>query len=535
MKKQFLAGLMTIAMAASMLAGCGGTVVEEAPPSEAAQSSAAAGETAAGTETASGSTFTYAIAGDTGNTLNPLTADDRYGLMVCKVIYAPLYYINLDGTVEYVLAESMEASEDGMTWTLKLKPDMKWSDGEAITADDVIFTINAQNENSPLLYVNNEPVAMEKVDDLTVDFKLPTPSASIFELLSAEMWMLPQHYYEPKGSFDVNMLEETPVCGGPYMLDKYETGQYLQFKKNPNYVLGEASIDTVIYRVIQNEDTATLALQNGEVDAWMASTPQQLIPYENNESFDIYNYTEGRVAYMAMNPTSPNMQDVDYRRGILYALNKSEIMQAAYSDPEFYDLCNTFLPPVNEYYDDTNVEKYDQDVEKAKELTAGGPTNLNFMYLASDMMQERMALTIQAELGAIGINVELNGVESAAWTAAYNDKENDTFDLYLGGYIMGIDPNLYAPLFSGKMDSNFRFSRPDIDELWIQADQVTDVEARKPLYAEIQKLLQEEAIFYPLGSNKRTLVTNSRVGNVEEAGLVPIYSIKDLSKLTVTE
>ena len=66
-------------------------------------------------------------------------------------------------------------------------------------------------------------------------------------------------------------------------------------------------------------------------------------------------------------------------------------------------------------------------------------------------------------------------------------------------------------------------------------DRVTDVEARKPLYAEIQKLLQEEAIFYPLGSNKRTLVTNSRVGNVEEAGLVPIYSIKDLSKLTVTE
>ena len=102
MKKQFLAGLMTIAMAASMLAGCGGTVVEEAPPSEAAQSSAAAdsGEQAADTASGSGSTFTYAIAGDTGNTLNPLTADDRYGLMVCKVIYAPLYYINLDGTVE---------------------------------------------------------------------------------------------------------------------------------------------------------------------------------------------------------------------------------------------------------------------------------------------------------------------------------------------------------------------------------------------------------------------------------------------------
>ena len=533
MKKTFLAGLMAMTMAASLLSACGGAVVEEAPPSEAAATTA--GNTAeGGTDSApSGSTFTYAIAGDTGNTLNPLTADDRYGLMTCKVIYSPLYYINLDGTVDYILAESMEANEDGTVWTLKLKPDLKWSDGEALTADDVIFTIDAQNENSALLYVNNEPVTMEKVDDLTVAFHLPTPSASIFELLSAEMWMLPQHYFEPKGTFDVNMLEESPVCSGPYVLEKYETGQYLQFQKNPNYVLGEASIDSVVYRVVQNEDTATLALQNGEVDAWMASTPQQLLPYENNDSFKIYHYSEGRVAYMAMNPTSEKMQDADYRKGILYALDKNEIMQAAYTDPSFYELTNTFLPPVNEYYDDTSVELYTKDLEKAKELTAGGPTDINIMYLASDTMQERMALTIQASLKEIGINVELNGVESAAWSAAYLDKENDTFDLFLGGYIMGIDPNLYAPLFSSEVDSSFRFSRPDSDELWIQADQAADSADRTALYAEIQKLIQDEAIFYPLGSNNRALVAAAKVGNVEEAGLVPIYSIKDLSKLTL--
>ena len=80
-----------------------------------------------------------------------------------------------------------------------------------------------------------------------------------------------------------------------------------------------------------------------------------------------------------------------------------------------------------------------------------------------------------------------------------------------------------------------KYFTDDIDELWVEADQITDTEARKPLYSQIQAMLQEDAIFYPLGSNMRTLVTNARVGNVEEAGLVPIYSIKDLSKLTISE
>ena len=535
MKKRVFAGVLAMSMAASLLAGCGGAVVEEAPAES--QSSAAAasegGESAAADSTAAASgtsgIFTYAIGGDTGNTLNPLTADDRYGLMTCKALYAPLYYIHLDGTVDYILAESMTANEDGTVWTLKLKDGLKWSDGEPLTADDVVFTINAQNENSAALYVNNEPIKAEKVDDLTVTFTLPVPSASVFELLSAEIFMLPKHYFEPKGTFDVNMLEEKPVCNGPYMLDEYMTGQYLKFKKNPNYVMGEANIDTVVYRVVEKSDTATLALQNGEIDAWIA-TPDQLTPYENNDNFNIYNYSEGRVAYMSLNTASEKMQDKSYREGIFYALDRNEIMLASYTDPSFFDLTYTFLPPISEYYTE-DVNKYEQDVEKAKELTADGAKDLTVCYVASDDVQERQALTIQASLKAIGINLELNGVDSAAWTKAYLDKESGEYDMFLGGYIMGIDPNAYATLFSQDKDNNLRFHNADIDKLWIEGDQTQDTAKRKEIYTEIQKMIQDEAIFYPFGSNKRSLVTSAKVGNVEEAGLVPIYTFADLSKL----
>ena len=544
MRKHAWKALAAMCLAASLLGGCGGAVVEEAPATTAASESTettAAGTTdtaasteAAGTSASAGGTFTYAIGGDTGNTLNPLTADDRYGLMASKMLYAPLYFINLDGSVDYILAESMESNEDGTVWTCKLKPDLKWSDGEPLTADDVVFTINAHHENNPSLYVNGEPILAEATDETTVTFTLPAPSASAFELLSAELFILPQHFFEPKGTFDVNMLEETPVGAGPYVLDEYMTGQYLSFSKNPNYVLGEANIDNIVYRVIEKDDTATLALQSGEVDAWVASAAEQMLPYQNNENFNIYNYYEGRVAYMMLNSVSENMKDMDYRKGIMHALDRNEIMMAAYSDPELYQLDYTFLPPINEYYTE-DVEKYEQDLELAKELTAGGPTELTLLYNVADGVQERMALAIQASLKEIGINVTLNGMEFAAYFNSYMDTTDGSFDLFLNGYVMGIDPNAYSSLFSTEKENYTRCSNTEIDALWTEADMVTDTEARKPLYAEIQKKIQDEAIFYPIGSNYKTLIVNSRIGNVEEAGLVPIYSIKDASKLTINE
>ena len=541
MKKNALKTMLTMGLAASLLAGCGGTVVEEAPPSEAASAAegtaaGASGEGAAPTQGASAeNTFTYAIAGDTGNTLNPLTADDRYGLMASKMLYTPLYFINLDGSVDYILAESMESNEDGTVWTCKLKPDLKWSDGEPITADDVVFTINANNDFSSSLAINGELIQAEKVDDLTVNFNLPSPSASVFELLSAELFILPQHFFEPKGTFDVNMLEETPVGSGPYVLEEYMTGQYLKFKANPNYPLGTANIENVVYRVIEKDDTATLALQSGEVDAWIASSAEQMLPYQDNENFNIYNYSEGRVAYMLLNSVSENMQDQDYRKGIMYALDRNEIMTAAYTDPDLYQIGYTFLPPINEYYDDSQVEKYERDLDKAKELTAGGPTELSLLYNVTDGVQERMALAIQASLKEIGINVTLDGREYAAYNKSYMDVTDGSFDLFLNGYVMGIDPNAYKSLFSSETEDYLRCHSEAADALWTEADLVTDTEARKPLYAELQKLIQDEAVFYPLGSNLKTLVVSSRIGGVEDAGLVPIYSIKDASKLTINQ
>ena len=201
MKKKVLSALLCAAMAVSMLAGCGGSKLD----------SKEADKSATESTKAASDTFTFAIGGDTGNTLNPITADDRWGLMTCHMVYSPAYYIYQDGTMDWILAESMDASEDGKVYTMKLKEGLKWSDGEPLTADDIVFTFNSINDMKQNLYVGGEPIKVEKVDDTTVTFTLAEPSASVVDLLSAETFILPKHIFEGKGSFDVNMLEDKVV------------------------------------------------------------------------------------------------------------------------------------------------------------------------------------------------------------------------------------------------------------------------------------------------------------------------------------
>lgn len=325
------------------------------------------------------------------------------------------------------------------------------------------------------------------------------------------------------------MLEEEVVGAGPYVLEEYQTGQYLKFTKNPNYANGEANVETIVFKIIESNDTATLALQNGEIDIWVGS-PDMLEPYTDNAAFNITNYSEGRVAYMRVNPNT--ITDKDQRSAILYAVDREEIMTAAYTDPSFYELGYSFLPYTNAYYTE-DVEKWDQDVEKAKELIEGCKTDLKLCYVGEDAVQTNMALVIQAELKEIGISLELCGMNQAAYMEAAYDTTNTDYDMFLGGYVMGIDPDMYSSLFMTSKRNMMFYDNEEIDQLFIDGNATLDEEERASIYTEIQKKVSEEAIFYPFGTNLRTLVSNARVGGMEEAQFAAIYTFGDYSKLTL--
>lgn len=548
--KKLLALTLSMGLAAGSLAACGGKdpVVETEPQQT---TSAAAGgenggvaETSAegesqGTEGASagGSTFTYAIGGDPGANVNVITTGDRFGLMTIKMVYSPLCMYNADG-INWFLAESVDTSDDNMTYTFHLRDDVVWSDGEPFNADDVVFTYEAMEDPnnagwaySQLVY-DQGATKIEKIDDYTVAFTLPFASAGSLEML-CNIFIMPEHLYKDVTDFENNDINTKPVGTGPYVMAEYSPGSHVKFEANDTYFLGRPDIDTFVFQIVENSNTAMMAIQSGEIDAWVA-TPAEVAQMDlEGNNLTTYAYSEGRVAYMAINVKQ--IPDEKVRKAIFYALNTKDINDAVYLSEDNYLTPTSFLPPISQFYTE-NVETYETDVDKAKELLkeAGAEgLKVTLTYSGSDSAQTTQATLIQQQLAQAGITCELNGMDSTAMFAQLDEPDND-IQMFLNGYIMGIDPDTFYPLFA--VDGVYNRSRheyAELDELFKRGRETMDADERFAIYEELQQVLQEKAFFYPLASNNRLLVVNKRVGGVDEAGLVPVYTFEDTSKLTL--
>lgn len=486
---------------------------------------------------AGGSTFTYAIGGDPGANVNVITTGDRFGLMTIKMVYSPLCMYNADG-INWFLAESVDTSDDNMTYTFHLRDDVVWSDGEPFNADDVVFTYEAMEDPnnagwaySQLVY-DQGATKIEKIDDYTVAFTLPFASAGSLEML-CNIFIMPEHLYKDVTDFENNDINTKPVGTGPYVMAEYSPGSHVKFEANDTYFLGRPDIDTFVFQIVENSNTAMMAIQSGEIDAWVA-TPAEVAQMDlEGNNLTTYAYSEGRVAYMAINVKQ--IPDEKVRKAIFYALNTKDINDAVYLSEDNYLTPTSFLPPISQFYTE-NVETYETDVDKAKELLkeAGAEgLKVTLTYSGSDSAQTTQATLIQQQLAQAGITCELNGMDSTAMFAQLDEPDND-IQMFLNGYIMGIDPDTFYPLFA--VDGVYNRSRheyAELDELFKRGRETMDADERFAIYEELQQVLQEKAFFYPLASNNRLLVVNKRVGGVDEAGLVPVYTFEDTSKLTL--
>ncbi len=467
-------------------------------------------------------TFTYSVFSDLGTTLNFFTADSREAMTFVKLIDTPLFSMLPDGSLHFYMAESFETT-DGITYTCKLNPNAKWSDGEVLDADDVVFTFTQYAEKFDAENGTFKTAEIKKVDATTVEFVLANASASFAEDV-AGIYLLPQHVFEGKENFDYDLTSDTVVGCGAYMFDTYANGEYIKAVTNPNYALEAAKIPNVVFRVIAEDPVAIAALKNGEVDAWVGLASL----LEGLEDFTVTPYSEGRVAYVRLNRVSDNMQNADYRKGVLKALNKEEILAAAYGSLDYATPSYSFLPKTNGFYTE-DLEKFEQDLEASKSLIAGGATKLSLCHVA-EPAQTAQAQVIQAQLKQIGIEVELCGVEQPAYMATAYDNEDKTYDMYLGGYIMTIDPAGYAGMFTtGNM---INYANPEIDALFAASKVETDSAKRAEMFTELQQMVASEALFYPFGTNLRIFVTNPALQGMEDdAKFVPIYTFDDFSKL----
>ena len=521
MKKRMLSGFLCALMVISLATGC-------QSKSETAKKSAAPVKK---------DVFTIAVSSDPGNNLNVLNTDSRAAYMAIKLVYSPLYIVTAKGT-EFYLADSMKSSADGLTYTMKLKDGVKWSDGQAFTADDVIFTLEKLQDpksgsiNSDALKINGKPFKMTEPDHTTVVFTLPAASSSFEEMLSG-LFIMPKHVYE--NVKDITNCKENakPVGTGPYILSDYKEGQYIKYKKNPDYFGGAAKIGSIVLRVIEDDNTAKKALEKGEINAW-SPTPADMAEIKKQDNLSTYTYSEGLVTYVGFNVASPRVKDANLRKGIMYALDRATMIKASYISGDYAKQNVSFLPTDNKFWTD-NVEKYDNDLTKAKKLlssASGAKETLKLCYPNDDNIFKNLALVIQEECKAAGVKVELCAIDFDAYYNAINDPKSTAYDMFLNSYIYGNDPYMYAPLFVSTGDDTLKYKNTELDSLFKEGGTTLDDTKRQAIYAKVQKLVADEGIIYPICDEMKIYSVSSSVKGVKDAGLIPIFAFDDVTKLS---
>lgn len=523
-----LLSILLIASTAFIVSACGNS-----------KSTASNGD-ASNSKIKDGGNIVFSIGGDP-QALNPLYASDRVTMTINNALFSPLFVMNGE-KIDYYLASEVKHSDDYLTYTLKLKKDLKWHDDKPITADDVVFTMEKlmdKNQNSlfrDLFVINDTPIQVKKIDDITVEFKLPSVQMAFMSSLS-QISPIPKHLFDGETNLAKSQKNDKPIGSGPFKFKEAKKGESVTLQKFDGYVGGKPHLDTVTYRILGDKSSGNAALENGEISATYV-IPQNAERFQKNENLQIVTYEEGMVDSLLFNCTNPNLSKKEVRQALSYALNKEDLIKAAYESEKFATKAYTIFTPDTLFYSN-DVNKYEQNKDKAKELLKkSGVENLklNLVYINSDKGFANAALVVQQNLKDIGVTIELKPLEPNAFYSKVFEDKNGDFDLTFNGYVCGNEPDGYKQSFlTDQMFNGSKYSNKQIDELWSKGVTETDKKKREKIYKDIQKQILDDAPLYPIAYSKSIIAISKKIGGVKEAKPAPIFMFQDLSKLYMIE
>lgn len=198
-----------------------------------------------------------------------------------NLVYDPLFWSQVKTNPDPWLAESAEPNADFTSWTVKLKPDLTWQDGMPLTAEDVLFSFDYYltykgSAGRYAHHVSDVPPykSGEVLDPLTVRLDFSAPAPQFISLPGADLPIVPKHQWE--GITDPKTMLDLPIGSGPYQLVEIQPDQLYRLKANPNYVMGQPTVDELEIVVVKDPAAAFAALQTGDVDMVARNVPPEL-------------------------------------------------------------------------------------------------------------------------------------------------------------------------------------------------------------------------------------------------------------------
>lgn len=407
------------------------------------------------------------------------------------LLFDSLVKLDQNGEPVASLAESWTYDDASLTYTFKLRGDVKWHDGEKFTADDVKFTIEAimNPENGSENYPNYIEIKEIKViSDTEIAFVLSEPNYAFLDYMT--MSILPQHKLQGEDMWE-SAYFKNPVGTGPYKLESWDVGQAITMVKNDDYFAGAAKIDTIIFKIVTDDNAKALQLKEGTLDLAQV-TPKDARGFVDEEGLTVYDMNTADYRGILYNFWNPYWQENgDLIPAISYCIDRQAIVDAVLLGKGFV----AYSPiQLNEYNYD-GVEKYDYNLTKAEaafkaagcekdaegywcrngkricftiDATPGDQVRIDMAQIAAQQLQEA-GLDVKANVPADGI--DWGGQECCiiGWGSPY-DADDHTYKV-----------------FSTNAGANYSgYSNADVDK-WLKMARQTGDDAQR---AECHKQFQ---------------------------------------------
>lgn len=487
-----------------------------------------------GTEGKNENMLTFAWSRDIGD-MNPHVYNPSQ-LFAQSMVYEPLVSYQEGGELKPHLAESWDISDDGKEYIFHLRENVKFSDGTSFNAEVVkknFDTILNHLDMHSWLGFLSKIDQTEAVDEYTFKLTLTDPYYPTIQELAVvrPVRFLGEAGFPENGDTSKGVVE--PVGTGPWVLEEYKTDEYAIFKRNENYWGELPKEEKITVKIIPDAETRVLAFEKGEIDLIYGEGSISLDAFKQLESTGNY---ESRISepvatrQLVINSKKEQLSDEKVRKALHYAFNKEALVEGVTSGYE--EKADYILPTNLPYTKDLNATVIDYDVEKAKSLLdeAGwklseGETvrekdgqllEIELMYDSAELIQKTMAEVLQSEWAAIGVKLNIVGVELTEQVQRFKDNKFDInfFSNYGGPY----DPHTFLNIVASE---GFGFNEaisayPNKDELLKQITQVpqtTDEEKRQQLYTSILSSIQDQGAVIPVSYIKKTAIYQKNVTN----------------------
>ena len=420
-----------------------------------------------------GGTYVEGVVGSI-DTLNPLLASNEAEASAARLMFSSLYNYDNTGALHTDLASSMKV-DDAKNYTITLR-EASWQDGEAITADDVVFTIGLIKNpqvRSPLR-INWTDVSVKKIDQKTVEFSLPATYAAFPHALTFPI--VPMHVLEgvEPGSIREASFSQNPVGSGAFKFRRLQTAdltnasRVVQLVPNENYYGAQPKLARFELRAHSDEASLTRAVKNGEVTG-AAGVTSALANDERPAQYETISESLDKGVYLLFNLKNPILQDKSVRRALQLATDSAAVRQAIGGGVKELDgpILSTYLP--------SDVAKAPEiDADKASKTLDDAGWTLKDGVRTKDGQELKLTITttnnsdykkilelVRKQWKAIGVTVETNEVDadSAASNFVQSVLQPRNFDVLLYELALGADPDVYAYWHSSQATSTgYNFS-----------------------------------------------------------------------------